>query len=38
VGREIVASILKNHHPEPLQPDRQKEIKHILRLADRVFN
>jgi trimethylamine--corrinoid protein Co-methyltransferase len=38
VGREKVASILKNHHPEPLHPDQRREFQRLLGLADREFN
>jgi trimethylamine--corrinoid protein Co-methyltransferase len=33
-AREKVDSILKNHHPEPLSAAQQKELNHILCLAD----
>jgi len=33
-AREQVAWILKNHHPEPLPGDVQKEIDRILAAAD----
>jgi len=37
VAREKVNWILKNHHPEPLSPDQQRELLRILSLADKEF-
>jgi trimethylamine---corrinoid protein Co-methyltransferase len=35
VAREIVESILKNHHPQPLETSQQAELTRILAAADR---
>jgi trimethylamine--corrinoid protein Co-methyltransferase len=35
VARERVASILANHHPEPLEPAQQAELQRILAAADK---
>jgi hypothetical protein len=35
VARERVASTLANHHPEPLEQDKQAELQRILAAADK---
>ncbi len=35
VAREQVDCIIRNHHPQPLEAGRQKELQHILAAADR---
>ncbi len=37
VAQEKVKWILEHHLPEPLEPHCQKELKHILKMADRTF-
>ena len=37
VAQEKVRWILENHHPEPLETHQQKELIHILKIADRAF-
>jgi trimethylamine---corrinoid protein Co-methyltransferase len=37
VAREKVKWILDNHQPEPLEPHQQKELQHILKMADKAF-
>jgi trimethylamine---corrinoid protein Co-methyltransferase len=37
VAQEKVRWILENHQPEPLEPHQQKELNHILKMADKVF-
>jgi len=34
VAREKIDWILENHHPEPLAPSQQRELQHILAVAD----
>jgi hypothetical protein len=34
VAREKAEWILKNHHPQPLEPNQQKELTRILEGAD----
>lgn len=37
-AREKLAWILENHHPEPLEPEKQAELTRILAAADRELN
>jgi trimethylamine--corrinoid protein Co-methyltransferase len=35
VARDKTAWILENHHPKPLEEEKQQELKHILAAAER---
>jgi trimethylamine--corrinoid protein Co-methyltransferase len=37
VAREKIDWILENHHPQPLDPSQQRELRHILNKADQEF-